>query len=428
LSERRETRPAANASANRLPPTLAAELFEESLHAVPTIDLRDIGARLLAPLVKATGSNRASLMLVNPDTGKLRIVAGVGLAQELIGRDVEWRPSSISEWVFRKRQGLVLNGDVRQEGLVGIAQGQVESSMCVPMDGDAGPIGVLNLACSGQAAPFREDEMHAVCAMLPPVGAAIERALLANLANRSTGQLMSARGLVHRTLLAPGHHEARNFEIGYARVSSARSGSAACERVPIASGGHVLLAMEPRAEGIDGLLTAAFAQGVFVTGSTNERSASAVFAGMNTELCSRLGDKGETAAWIGQLTSGGMLTTCNAGYPSPLWVPSDDSPITSLASTGPMLGADPGSRWEEEQARLLPGDVFVVMSTGMLGARNVTGQPFGHARLAECIAEWRRLPLDRLTEDLIRAVIDWSGRPAPVDDLTVLAVRYAPGD
>jgi len=36
------------------------------------------------------------------------------------------------------------------------------------------------------------------------------------------------------------------------------------------------------------------------------------------------------------------------------------------------------------------------------------------------------MPLDQLTNDLVKAVIDWSGRPAPVDDLSVLAVRHAP--
>ena len=105
--------PAPPPGLTRLPPTLAAELFEESINTVPTIDLRDIGARLLAPLVRATGARRASLMLVNPDTGKLRIVAGLGLNAELIGRDVDWRPSSIAEWVFRKRQGLGACGVVR---------------------------------------------------------------------------------------------------------------------------------------------------------------------------------------------------------------------------------------------------------------------------------------------------------------------------
>ncbi len=398
------------------------------MQAVPTIDLRDIGARLLAPLVRATGARRASLMLVNPDTGKLRIVAGLGLNAELIGRDVDWRPSSIAEWVFRKRQGLVLNGTVKHEGLVGTGEGIIDSAMCVPLEGEESALGVLNVASTGTGPAFTESDMIAVHGMLPPVGAAIERALHANLCSRNSRQLLAARGLKDRTLLAPGRYEGRNYELGFARISSAREGGAICERVPLASGGHVLLALDPRATGVDALLSAAFVQGVFAASAPTERSAAALATRMNGELCARLAGLGEMGAWIGQLSPNGQLTSCTAGYAAPLWVPADDSPLAHLGSGGPMIGAESRARWEEEQVRLLPGDMVITVSSGVLGARNVTGQPFGPARLSECVAERRRQPLDSLTEGIVRAVVSWTGRPVPTDDLSVLAVRFAPGD
>jgi len=415
------------ASGSRLPAGLAAELLEQSLQSVPPIDLRDIGARLIAPLVHATGATRASLMLVNPDTGKLRIVAGLGLAAGLIGKDVEWRPNSIAEWVFRKRQGLILNGSVRREGLIGTAEGHIESAMSLPLESDDGPIGVINLACSGSAPSFRDEDMAEVCAMLPPVAAAVERALHANRCRRYGDQVGAAVGLVGRTLLAPGRHEARNFEIGFARRSSTREGSAMCERVPLANGGHVLIALEPRAEGIDAMLVAAFAQGVFAACAASERSASALMTRLNAELCARLAGRGEMAAWIGQLAPNGQLTSCTAGYSPPLWLPADDVPPSSLTAGGGMLGADPQAHWEEEQVRLLPGDRIAAVSTGVLGARNVTGQPFGPARLTEYLNESRHQPLDGVTLEIVNAVTAWSGRPVPIDDLNVLVVRFSPG-
>jgi len=364
----------------RIPASLAAELLEESLHAVPTIDLRDIGARLLAPLVRTTGARRASLMLVNPETGKLRIVAGLGLNPDLIGRDVEWRPSSISEWVYRKRQGLVLNGTVKQEGLVGTAEGIIESAICVPLEGDDGTLGVLNVASTGSGPAFTEMDMRAMCAILPPVGAAVERALHANFCSRSTSQLLDARGLRNRTLLAPGRYEARNYELGFARASSGHGGGAICERLPLPNGGHVLLALDPRLIGVDALLSAAFAQGVFAVAAAQERSAAALAARINSELCTRLPGMGEMGAWLGLLGPNGQLVSCTAGYTAPLWVPADDSGLTHLGSGGPIVGMDARGQWDEEQVRLLPGDLVLAVSAGVLGARNVTGQPFGPGR------------------------------------------------
>jgi serine phosphatase RsbU (regulator of sigma subunit) len=40
----------------------------------------------------------------------------------------------------------------------------------------------------------------------------------------------------------------------------------------------------------------------------------------------------------------------------------------------------------------------------------------------------RGLPLERLAENVIDAVVEYSGRPVPTDDLTVLALRFHPGD
>ncbi len=427
MNDRPEAPIGTSAETSRLPASLAAELLEESLRIAPTVDLRDVGARLLAPLVRATGARRASLMLVNPETGKLRIVAGFGLTPEWIGRDVEWRPHSIAEWVFRKREGLILNGNVRQEGLVGIGQDLIDSALCVPLETDHGPIGVLNIACTGTGPAFTDLEMRAVRELLPPVTAAVDRAQLANLCSRNTGQLLGVRGLAGRTLLAPGRYEARNYELGFSRLSCTHEGGAMSERVPLPNGGHVLLALDPRATGVEALLASAFAQGVFATLAPAERSAAAIAARLNSELCTRLSGKGEMGAWIGQLSPSGQLTSCSAGYPAPMWVPSDDSPVTFLGSGGALVGADSRARWEEEQVRLLPGDMVVAVSSGVLGARNVTGQPFGPSRLAECIAERRRQPLDSLTESIVQAVLGWTGRPVPTEDLSVLAIRFAPG-
>jgi len=424
-----EPKPTPGPALRRLPPTLAAELLEQSLNCVPTIDLRDIGARLLAPLVEATQATRASLMLVNPDTGKLRIVAGLGLAQELIGHDVDWRPNSIAEWVFRKRQGLLLNGSVQKDGLVGTSAGEIETSMSVPLESDDQVIGVLNLASGGRAEPYQDDTMRELIAILPPLAAAVERALQANQSKRISEQLYASRGLVGRTLLAPGRYEGRNYEMGYARLSCVREGGAACERVPLASGGHVILAVDPRADGVDALLGVAFAQGVFAAIAPGERSAAAVVARLNTELCSRLADgRGEMGAWVGILSPSGQLTSCAAGYAPPLWIPGDDSPAAQLQSGGPMVGAQGDAHWEEETVRLMPGDVLVAASSGVLGARNVTGQPFGPSRIEEHLREFDRQPMDAAAEGVVKGVLAWSGRPVPIADLCVLAVRFSPGD
>lgn len=409
-----------------LPASLAGELLEQSLLVVPSLDLREVGARLLSPLLRATGAKRASLMIVNPETGRLRVVAGVGIRPDLIGRDSEWRPNSISEWVYRKRTGLVLNGAVRGEALHGTAEESIESAMCVPLETDQGVLGVLNLARTSPAPIFSEGEMDSLRSILPPVAGAIERTTSLSRSERHAQELRAASGLVGHALLRPGRHESRRYEFGYARTSSLLEGGDACERVQFATGGQALVALDAGGEGVDAVLTAALTAGLFVGATEPDRDPVAVVARLNAELFQRLAGRVSVAVWTARLSPSGMLTSCTAGYPAPLWVPADDSPVIRLSSGGPAVGVSASSQWREEQARMLAGDIVVAASDGVLDARNVTGQPYGDERLVETVCEFRRHPLDVLVNGVLTHVRAWTGRQLPTDDLSVLAVRYLP--
>lgn len=408
-------------------PALAGEMLEATLQIVPTIDLRDVGAQLLAPLVRATSASRASLMVVNPETGHLRIVAGLGLRSELIGRDTEWRPNSISEWVYRKNQGLVLNGEVRGENLNGTAEQAIDSAICLPLESDEGIIGVLNLARTTPAPLFVNADLELLAALLPPVAAAIERAMHAHRADQLARQLRDTSGLAGRTLLPAGLYESLNYEVGYARVASALEGGDTADRVPHTAGGQSLFVADVVGDGVEAALTASFVQGLFAAMASPDQPPSATVTRIGTELRQRSGGRLTTALWLGHLSPAGMLTSCNAGYPPPLLIPSDDNPVSKLTGSGPLAGSSPQDKFEDEQVRLLPGDIIVTVSDGVLGARNVMGQTFGYERLIEYLVELKHAPLDILVGDVVQAVRNWSGRPIPVDDVTVLAVRFTPG-
>ncbi len=406
-----------------LPATLAADLLGECVQVVPTLDLRDIGARLLAPLVAATRAHRASLMVVHPDSGRLRIVAGLGIRPDLIGQEVEWRPQSISEWVFRRGEGLVLQGEVRTDALQGTGESGVDSSMCVPLMGPSGTIGVINLARRAEQPPFRDDERLAVEAVLPPLTAALERTLLAQRARRFALQLESPS---LGSLVTDGRTRLQHHELGFARARSVHRAGDQADRVAHSHAIHSLLVTDAAGDGVEAALTTAFVQGAFVAGASPERTLSGLMAQLNSALHARAGGGGTAAAWMATLSPSGQLSHCSAAYPAPLWVPSDDSPVCRLAGSGPALGSDAQGRWDEEQIRMLPGDLVLVVSDGLLAARNRLQQPFGEERVIEAASGYRREPLDRLARGLVEQAMAHTGRPDPVDDLQVLAIRFAP--
>jgi hypothetical protein len=410
-------------------PGAGTRLSEVCATLLPEPGLGTAAAALLKPLIEWTGAARGSILALNPASGRLAIVAAVGLPDGLLGQESAPRPRSISEWVFRNRRGLILNGEVRDQRFSGTAAGDgIESAISLPLVGPEGPLGVLNLARLAPAPVFAATEMAAIEERLGAVAEALARAQFLHLALQGRARYLAASTGSGGALLPPGCSELRNCEITLAHRPAWAPGGDRCDRVPHARGDQSFIMLDPPGNGPLSGATAAFVQGLFITLAVPERSAAGMAARLASEVHARLGPGRATAAWIAQLSGGGELSYCSAGYAAPLWVPADGSDVVSLGCGGPALGTQPSARYEEERLRLLPGDIVLVASDGVLDARGTSDRPFGQSRLAELAAAARGLPLERLVENVIEAVIEYSGRPVPTDDLTILALRFRPGD
>jgi sigma-B regulation protein RsbU (phosphoserine phosphatase) len=384
---------------------------------------------MLALCVEATSTTRASLMAINPATGRLAIVAAVGLPEALVGLDVTPRPRSIAEWVYRNERGLILNGEVRDQRFEGNNDAdEIDSAMSLPLLSTRGPVGVLNLARRSPAPVFSEAEMKTLEAMLPPIAEAIERLRREQLGLRAVEALERLAANSSSTLLPLGAVEVRGYEMALLHRPSAGFGGDRCERVPHPNGAQSLLAIDVCGSGPKAAGVASFVQGLFVALASTERSVAGMMARLNAELCARLEEREFAALWLGQLTLKGELIYCTAGFSAPIWVPGDGSPVARLDKGGPVAGAMSTSRYVEESLRLMPGDLVVLASDGVLEARGTSDQPFGHDRLGEIAGELRRQPLERLTTAVSDAARAFSGRPVPTDDAMVLALRYNPGN
>ena len=421
------TRPSAAGAAEDPQATDIAARVAETCAAVAAVpDLTVACGQLLPILVEASGATRASVMLINPRTGRLMIANAFGLPVDLTGKDLPARPRSIAEWVLRNQRPLVLHGEVKEERFEG-SDRSVESAMSLPIEGFDGPVGVVNLARPSRQRPFSEAEMVAMARLLYPVGVAVERVHRAMLGDRALQHLRRLpAGGIH-PMLNEGATDARNFEFGFASVPCMHEGGDLCVRVPHPNGVQTLIAMDSSGNGVGSAVVTAFAHGMLVATAAPERSAVALVARLNAGLCGRIAPGRHLAVWVGQLSGSGQLSYCNAGMAPPLWVPADDNPPRPLDAGGPVAGAIQQPNYREETLQLLPGDLVVGASNGVLYARDNADQSFGMERLIELVTEMRRDPLDRLTRAVCEAARNFGGRPVPVDDLAVFAVRYSPG-
>jgi len=404
----------------------AARALEDYSRRAAGHDLKTACSELLTCLVTASNASRGSILISDAETGRLCLVSAQGLPEKMTLDALESHPRSISQWVLRERRGVVIDGALGSTRFeTGTPDDQIQSALSVPLMTASGPIGVVNLTRLAPSADFDAADLLGLEQLIGPASAAIERLQDEQFANESWCQMV-AGGAGSRSALVPyGVTEILNYQLGFAHRLSRRVGGDLCDRVTHADGTHTLLFADIAGVGSEAEAAAAFVQGLFVGIASPERSATGMVARINAEYVPRAGVRPPASLWVAQLSSNGQIACCGAGTRPALWVPAHDGDILELGGGGASVGAGLGVAYEEHSIRMLPGDLIVMLSDGFLNSRNTSGLPFAGDVAMEVLGPLRREPLDRIVETLCDEAQRHTGRGTPLDDLTVLGLRFA---
>jgi sigma-B regulation protein RsbU (phosphoserine phosphatase) len=122
------------------------------------------------------------------------------------------------------------------------------------------------------------------------------------------------------------------------------------------------------------------------------------------------------------------LTVGNAGGPYPLLV--RDGAVQSIRISGIPLGLFPEIQYEEAVLDLVPGDLVLFASDGILEASNAELEEFGFDRLSSVLSALSpRQNAEQIASTILSATDDYSGAGnAPFDDRTLLVLRVMDHD
>ena len=115
----------------------------------------------------------------------------------------------------------------------------------------------------------------------------------------------------------------------------------------------------------------------------------------------------------------GTVRVASAGHPPLLFW--HDGEIRYLRATGPLLTLDPTATYMSKETELLPGDVMVMYTDGLIEARS-GDQLFGDERVAQMIRRDPGQQADVLCKSMLEAARDFSAAPLG-DDVAILAIR-----
>ena len=171
--------------------------------------------------------------------------------------------------------------------------------------------------------------------------------------------------------------------------------------------------------------------------------AALVMASLQAKVQALADTPGDTAEMLGRLNRGiagacppnrfvtlffavldprsGELAYSNAGHNPPFMV-RPNGEIALLEGGGPPLGILAAARYQEERARMAPGDVLLLYSDGVTEAFNPAGEEFDE-RVKEVVVEKRGEPAAAIVKAVHEAVATWTAGQLATDDITVVVAR-----
>ena len=120
----------------------------------------------------------------------------------------------------------------------------------------------------------------------------------------------------------------------------------------------------------------------------------------------------------------GRLQYCNAGHDTPLLI--DDKPYELDVKSNIPLGVDVDWFYEGQQVVLRPGSTLLLYTDGLTEAMNVKHDQLGLQSVKDTIAQHLGDAPQQLLDALHRACAEFVAGAEQSDDLTMLAVKFAP--
>jgi len=118
-----------------------------------------------------------------------------------------------------------------------------------------------------------------------------------------------------------------------------------------------------------------------------------------------------------------VLKYANAGHNQALLMRTSSDECLSLDADGLILGALPNVDFEEKSIGLLPCDVLLFYTDGVIEARDARGEFFGLHRLRKAFHAHRALPPEELTTRVLAEVRAFCGNQSLDDDVAIVVMQ-----
>ncbi len=146
---------------------------------------------------------------------------------------------------------------------------------------------------------------------------------------------------------------------------------------------------------------------------------------MNTLVNKIFKDEKFASLFYGELSTdnSGLFLYANAGHNPPMFLKSGSNQITTLLTTGPVLGPAPNAKYTIDSVNFAPGDIMLIYSDGVTDSANSSFENYGEVRLADVLLKSRNLSPKEITYSILDDVINYSKNGEYSDDKTLVVIK-----
>ena len=404
-----------------------ALLHEVSRELTSILDREELLRRVAERIKKIVDYDVFSVMLWNEQTQLLESVFAMRCNDSIPARIRVPLHKGLSGTAAGQRRVLRVHDVTEDPRYIRCETGvDARSEIVVPLLMKDRLIGVLDLE-STQPHAFTLEHERMLSTLGSYVAVAIENARLYEEALQNERRLrtdLDTAREIQRQLLPNGAREIPGLDLAAAYVPARELGGDFYDFLPYGEG-RLAIALGD----VSGKGTAAALYGSLAIGTIREIvvdrdcDPACMLALLNQRLYNTRLDARFIAMLFGVYDAAHRrLTLANAGSPYPLLL--RDGHVVSVRLEGVPLGLLPGTQYDESTLDLLPGDVVVFASDGILESANASDEEFGLQRLSAVLSSISTHDSARdIAERILAETDDHGAGTAPHDDRTLVVLR-----
>jgi sigma-B regulation protein RsbU (phosphoserine phosphatase) len=393
-----------------------------------TVTLEEAASTILTEISETVGARHASILVFEPATNSLHVVAAIGTDPATAPTINVDDPDCVSSRVFRTQHPLIVEaGTMECEAERPYRRGEMLSvpiMWTTPSGGE--PLGVVNLSDRRSHQPYSAGDQKLVAAIATQIGTAIQNARLVR-ASIEQQRLVQEMYLAHdlqmkllpkTTIVAP------EAEVA-ARVVPAESvGGDFYHLFRMPRNRTGVMIGDVSGHGYRAALIMALAMSAAAIHAQSARDPGEMLAMLHGSLREELSTtEMYIAIFFGVIDhTAGKLRYANTGHPHAFVIDGKgaaqrlaaDSPPLGLADKPPAVGSVP---WEKGRTLL------ALFTDGIVDARNADGGRLGENLVVDRLVKNRSKAPAKIVESVFDLLHAHSGDVPSPDDLTLLVMR-----